>query len=174
SSNHMSLKAKFSDAFRPKIRDRGHAYFRSARVKILNHSDSHVDASVTGGSNYRVKLTLRRTTLDITCTCPYFERGEECKHVWATMLAADSHQYLSSVDLLPKLQLRYDEDEAIPLRELAKIDNSSQHKLPKLSPWRQQLSSLTSRSLDTPRLNSKTWSTNREIFYVIDPDSGSF
>jgi uncharacterized Zn finger protein len=116
----MSLKAKFSDDFRPRIRDRGHAYYRSNLVQILKHSDTHVEASVTGGSKYRVQLTLRTTSLDIACTCPYFAKGEECKHVWATMLAADSHQYLSDVDLLPKLQLRYDEDAATTLRESVK------------------------------------------------------
>jgi hypothetical protein len=170
----MSLKAKFSDDFRPKIRDRGHAYFRSNRVKILNHSDSHVEARVSGGSNYRVKLTLGRTTLDVACTCPYFDRGEECKHVWATMLAADSHQYLSAVDLLPKLQLRYDETEAISLRDSAKDDPPSQREPPEPALWRRQLSLITSKSLDARNFNSKTWSNNREIFYVIHRDGGSF
>jgi uncharacterized Zn finger protein len=106
----MSLKAKFSNDFKPQIRDRGHAYFRSNAVKILSHSESHIEARVTGSANYRVRLKLGSSSLDVACTCPYFERGEDCKHVWATMLAADSQKYLSRVDLLPKLHLRFDED----------------------------------------------------------------
>jgi hypothetical protein len=171
----MSLKAKFSEEFRPKIRDRGHAYFRSHRVKILEHSDSYVEARVTGGSNYRVRITLAPTSLDVACTCPYFQQGEECKHVWATMLAADSHQYLSRADLMPKLQLRFDHDAAMKLLESAKNDQLiSKPAKPQPPPlWQRQLSLVTSSVRDTATFNSKDWSNDREIFYVVDPD-GSY
>jgi uncharacterized Zn finger protein len=84
----MSLKAKFSDQFKPKIRDRGHAYFRSNCVEILEHSESQLDALVQGTDDYRVRLTLKRASLGIACTCPYFHEGENCKHIWATMVAS--------------------------------------------------------------------------------------
>ena len=52
----MSLKGKFADHFSPKIRDRGVAYFRSGLVKILNHSDTLVEAEVKGRERYHVRL----------------------------------------------------------------------------------------------------------------------
>ncbi len=168
----MSLKAKFSNDFKPQIRDRGHAYFRSNAVKILSHSESHIEARVTGSANYRVRLKLGSSSLDVACTCPYFERGEDCKHVWATMLAADSQQYLSRVDLLPKLHLRFDEETAIKLHEAAKNDRLNFTNRPKPKPeplWRRQLSLVTNNSRTTLSQRSIGWSDNRTIYYVVDP-----
>jgi hypothetical protein len=162
----MSLKAKFSHEFRPQIRDRGHAYFRTNSVNILAHSDSHVEARVKGGATYLVRLTVSRASLDVACTCPYFEKGEECKHVWATMLAADSHQYLSRVDLLPKLRLHFDEAAVEELRESAKKLPSEAK--PKPEPvWQRQLSLITN---NAQTRGLRDWSDGREIFYCIDPD----
>ena len=86
----MSLKGKFSNEFNPKIRDRGVAYFRSGAVEILEHSITHVNARVKGTVDYLVRLELGANSFNVACTCPYFDGGEECKHVWATMLAADN------------------------------------------------------------------------------------
>jgi uncharacterized Zn finger protein len=86
----MSLKSRFASQFNPRIRDRGVAYFRSGAVKILEHSDFYVLAQVKGKLDYSVQLSLTLNSLDVACTCPYFADGEDCKHIWATMLAADS------------------------------------------------------------------------------------
>src|SRR5882724_12903075 len=115
----MSLKGKFSREFSGRIRDRGFAYFRSNKVEILNHSESHVDAKVKGSEDYLVRLTLGRVSLDVACTCPYFEEGQECKHIWATMLAADARQYLRDVDLRARLDLRFDDEALEELEEIA-------------------------------------------------------
>ena len=171
----MSLKAKFSADFRPKIRDRGHAYFRSKSVEILKHSESHVEARVRGSLNYLVRLRLGRTSLDVACTCPYFESGEECKHVWATMLAADSHQYLSRVDLLPKLQIRYDEDAVEELLESAKNEQPAlKTKAPEQPLWQRQLSLIAGDTKANLVSASNKWSSRREIFYCIDVGSSRF
>ena len=113
----MSLKGRLSQEFAGKIRDRGFAYFRTNAVEILEHSDSHVDALVKGGEVYLVRLTLGRVSLDVACTCPYFEGGEECKHIWATMLEADSRQYLKDADRVRPLSLVPDYVASAELRE---------------------------------------------------------
>src|SRR5688572_16759857 len=104
----MSLKGRLSEKFAGKIRDRGFAYFRTGAVEIVEHSESHVDARVKGGQVYLVRLTLERAALKVACTCLYFEQGEACKHTWATMLAADNHQYLKNADLITPLNLVLD------------------------------------------------------------------
>lgn len=172
----MSFKAKFSDQFRPTIRDRGHAYFRSNRVEILEHSESHIEARVTGSIDYFVRLKLNRSSLGVACTCPYFDQGEDCKHIWATMLAADSRQYLTKIDLAPALQLLYDDDAVGELqdRKDAQSTKSVTAKTKDATPlWQQRLSLIAnSVEADSPRA-ANAWSERREIFYVIDPDSSS-
>jgi hypothetical protein len=172
----MSLKAKFSQDFRPQIRDRGVAYFRSNAVQIISHSTAHVDARVKGSVNYLVRIRLGRMTLDVACTCPYFEKGEECKHIWATMLAADSHQYLNSVDLRPRLQIRFDEES---LDELSEIEQKSaalgqvaqsptlQPAIPTLA-WEKQLLAVAGSIKNAANQSLDEWTSDREIFYVIN------
>src|SRR5215210_5812506 len=135
----MSLKSRFAPQFNPKIRDRGLAYFRSGAVKILNHSKSYVMAQVEGTLDYFVELRLKLNSLDVACTCPYFADGEDCKHVWATMLAADSKNYLSEVNLHGPLKLVYD-DEA--LEELQLIEEDEPPPAPQPL-WKQQLAVIT-------------------------------
>src|SRR5690349_11040306 len=105
----MSLKGRFASQFNPKIRDRGFAYFRAGAVTILEHSNRHVLAQVKGTLDYFVELKLTLTSLDVACTCPYFSGGEDCKHIWATMLAADGKNYLSAEKLRGPLKLVYDD-----------------------------------------------------------------
>ena len=196
----MSLKGRLSHEFAGKIRDRGFAYFRSNAVEILEHSDSHVNARVKGSKDYLVRLTVGRAALDVACTCPYFEKGEECKHIWATMLAADSRQYLTDATLLTRLglvldyvtgaELRGDEDTKSSLannghdRPANRVRPTAPSRINEQAPrgevetppepqsaWRRQLSFITNTVRSTPVEELEDWSTGREILYRVDPDS---
>jgi len=194
----MSLKGRLSQVFAARIRDRGFAYFRSNRVEILEHSESHVDARVKGSEGYLVRLKLGRASLDVACTCLYFEKGEACKHVWATMLAADSRQYLTEVDQRSRLNLRFDEDAVSELRDLADtrhllVNNYGQANRFRSTPpsqiskqaavsevgtpqepepvWRRQLSLITNTVRADPDAGPDDWSSGREVFYLIDPET---
>src|ERR1700730_10648356 len=120
----MSLAGKLLREFTAKIRGRGFAYFHANKVEILEHTEWHVDAKVRGSEDYLVRLTLGRVSLDVACTCPYFEDGESCKHIWATMLAADSRQYLTDADLRSRLDLVFDEDAVEEFLELEDTEES--------------------------------------------------
>src|ERR1051326_3861006 len=134
----MSLKSRFAPQFNPKIRDRGLAYFRGGAVKILEHSDFYVLAQVKGKLYYFVELSLSPSSLDVACTCPYFADGEDCKHIWATMLAADSKNYLSEVNSRGPLKLVYDDDaaESLNLLEEEEDDDEPAPEAPVL--WQKQ------------------------------------
>ena len=163
----MSLKSRFAPEFNPKIRDRGFAYFRGGAVKILEHSDFYVLAQVQGTLDYFVDLTLTPNSLNVACTCPYFDDGEDCKHIWATMLAADSKNYLSKVDRHGPLRLVYDDDalEALQLLE----ENEA---IPEPKPlWQQQLASITNSINNAAPRERNPWPDNREIYYIVDPQS---
>ncbi len=164
----MSLKSRFAPQFNPKIRDRGLAYFRGGAVKILEHSDFHVLAQVEGTLHYFVRLTLTLNSLAVACTCPYFDDGEDCKHIWATMLAADGKNYLSEVGLRGPLKLVYDVEAAESLYLLEEDDEPAPKPQP---PWQQQLAVITNsiNNALTPQRNP--WPDNREIYYVVDPQA---
>jgi len=172
----MSLKGKFADYFSPKIRDRGVAYFRSGLVRILDHSDRLVDAEVKGRERYQVRLKLGKVTLDIACTCPYFDSGEECKHVWATILAADSYQYLAQADLRPRLMIHFDDDAANALKRHVEQERSPEagpEKTPEVRPalWQKQLSLVANAAENETERNISDWTNRRQILYVIDPQA---
>ena len=164
----MSLKSKFATQFNPKIRDRGLAYFRGGAVTILEHSDSHVLAKVEGMLDYFVDITLTLNSLEVACTCPYFSDGEDCKHIWATMLAADSKNYLSEVDLHGPLRLVYDDDALEALQQLGENDKPTPEPKPL---WQQQLAVITNSIKNVRPPERNPWPDNREIYYIVDPQT---
>src|ERR1044072_2707845 len=163
----MSLKSKFSPQFDPKIPDRGFAYFRGGAVTILEHSWFHVRAQVKGTHDYFVELSLGLNSLDVACTCPYFYDGEDCKHIWATMLAADSKNYLSTVDRRGPLELVYD-DEALEALELLEEDEPAPEPPPQ---WQQKFATITNSINNALSPQRNPWPDNREIYYVVDPQA---
>ena len=163
----MSLKSRFAPEFNPKIRDRGLAYFRGGAVKILDHSDFYVLARVEGTLDYFVELSLTSNSLDVACTCPYFGDGEDCKHIWATILAADSKNYLSEIDRHGPLRLVYD-DEALEALQLLEEDEATREPQ---SDWQRQLAIVTNSINNAPPPERNPWPDNREIYFIVDPQS---
>ena len=161
----MSLKSRFSPQFNPKIRDRGFAYFRAGAVKILENSESYVLAEVRGTLVYFVQLTLTSNSLEVACTCPYFLDGEDCKHIWATMLAADSKNYLSEVDLHGPLKLNYDYE---ALEKLQFIEEEGKPAHEPQPYWQQQLTVITNSINNALPPKRDPWPDNREIYYIVD------
>src|SRR5256885_1226411 len=72
-------------------RSRGREYFVSGAVRDVRVENDLIVATVRGGTAYRVALAPSNDALGVTCSCPYFaDRFEPCKHIWATILAAES------------------------------------------------------------------------------------
>ena len=166
----MSLKGKFANEFNPKIRDRGVAYFRSNSVTILKHTDSQVEAQVKGKTNYLVRLSLNGNTFSVACTCPYFEGGEECKHIWATMLAADNANYLSAVDQRWPLRLAYDDNTAEQLQKIL-VQQAGQEIKEEKAEWQQQLTAITNAVKSSRTAARNSWPDGREIYYIVNPQN---
>ena len=161
----MSLKSRFAPQFNPKIRDRGVAYFRAGAVTILEHSDHYVMARVRGKYDYFVELSLNLNSLDVACTCPYFAGGEDCKHIWATMLAADSKNLFSEIDLHGPLKLIYDNEALESLQLLEEDEPTPQPQ------WQQQLAVITNSVNNALPPKRNPWPDNREIYYVVIPQA---
>jgi superfamily II DNA or RNA helicase len=91
----MALTTQISRQVPKKIRDRGREYFWSRAVKIKAGDAWSVDATVRGGRAYEVSLFREDEDLAAWCTCPYYEDNLlVCKHIWATLLAAEAQGYL--------------------------------------------------------------------------------
>jgi len=89
-----SLAAAFARNARPEVRQRGQAYYRQGRVDVQDAGPDFVDAQVRGSRRYLVQLVVREKDVGGHCTCPYFQDRGLCKHIWATILAADEQGYL--------------------------------------------------------------------------------
>jgi hypothetical protein len=76
------------------VRERGRQYFREHRVRIRSGSSTALDAEVRGSEIYSVRLACSEIRLGFACDCPFFLKGERCKHIWAAVLAADEQGYL--------------------------------------------------------------------------------
>ena len=172
----MSLAAKLSREFTAKIRKRGLWYFQSRKVKILNSSPTQVDAVVRGTRNYLVQLKLGWVSLDVACTCPYFEGGEECKHLWATILEADRSSLLPEAHNRAALDLVFDFSALEELEDSpsSPTTTTKAHAHPKKLPqpaWKEELSSLALTIRSHLTSESSAWPAHREIVYLVDPQA---
>ena len=103
-----TLRAAVRSSVSADVRSRGDAYFQQGRVSIVDSSDDSLVASVKGSQTYQVTLDLRDEELTVSCTCPYFtDVTAPCKHVWATVLAADEAR---AFDVPPTVSLTVPED----------------------------------------------------------------
>jgi uncharacterized Zn finger protein len=92
----QKVARNFSDA----VRSRGQSYFVKGRVTLVAARSGEVVARVRGTAKYRVRVRLRGSKLLSSCTCPYFNpQGEPCKHLWATLLLAESRPVAVGTDV---------------------------------------------------------------------------
>ncbi|MEK6409562.1 MAG: SNF2-related protein [Acidobacteriota bacterium] len=103
----MYLTSKFALRFKERVRSRGQSYFARRRVDIVTGDKQVVQAVVNGSEEYDVSLKIVGRDLLVGCTCPYYENAL-CKHIWATMLAAERKGYLTGTDHLPTRLVRSD------------------------------------------------------------------
>src|SRR5437667_7067551 len=180
----MSLSTKLAANFTKNVRKRGDDYYCKGRVTIHEGSQSELTACVRGSGFYEVQFAWRDNKLAVWCDCPHFvEQGVPCKHVWATTLAADQHQYLTAAASADKLILDldalgadgldgrdyydgdeelYEDDGTAPVlssRSPAVVWNPAK---PKPADWRKQLGEVF------PPGHRAAWPSKLEILYVVD------
>jgi superfamily II DNA or RNA helicase len=74
-----------------RTRAKGHSYFVTGTVSILDASTDFVSANVRGTRVYHVNLVREDAGYTGACECPFFlDRHDICKHIWAVVLAADA------------------------------------------------------------------------------------
>src|SRR5947209_20113515 len=110
SERFMSLTSRFSSQFDSAIRNRGRSYYTSGQVRITQGDDLEVIATVRGSENYRVILSIEGKTLIVFCTCPYFDQ-DVCKHIWATLMAAEARGLLTATPEPTHMRMSDDDED---------------------------------------------------------------
>ncbi len=80
--------------FLPIIRYRGNRYFKDGRVELTSINKKFVKSRIRGNVFYKVSIDLKEKSkgaVRIGCTCPFFRQGIPCKHIWATIVAAEKY-----------------------------------------------------------------------------------
>ena len=174
----LSLSTRLAGDFDEGVRSRGQAYFYRGRVHIQHGSGDEVEARVKGSRNYDVSLYWEDDQLSADCDCEYFDSAGPCKHLWATILAADAQGFLSaaaaSVLVLdcgvshPDGEPDYEEygrgDRYTP-RPVVEIPKPPP--APKLPDWQKQIIEISQHRAETGR-PSDTWPAKRQILYIVD------
>jgi hypothetical protein len=180
----MYVTSRFASRFSDPVRSRGRAYFATGRVIIVAGDKQVVRAFVTGGERYEVSLRIEGRELLVACTCPYYDNSL-CKHIWATMLAAERKGHLTGADHLPTRLvmsdvLAIDEDDedgeggyddSGEYREGRRPTNSNRLRTgPTAKPavWQQQIESVNRTMRSFSDEEHRLWPSSRELFYIVD------
>ena len=176
----MKLSEHLSRFFDSAIRSRGRSYYWSGAVKDLTGTDSEAYARVRGSRTYEVDLELEDASLDMYCTCPYYDSSGACKHLWATILAAEAQGYLSAALSQSHIVPVFDFDDASepdfeqldeeweprPLRQTA-VRPQLVKPPPKVPDWRRRLDEITEQRKHTVAPVYERWPAGRQIIYAL-------
>ncbi len=189
------LQRRFRDDVSSQVRSNGELYFRQGRVSEMEFvSDGILGAFVRGTRTYSV--TLRRTAQQVIyeCSCPYYQQNETCcKHVWATLLAAENTGLLTDWELdSPSFDAEFTgENEPDDFDDSAESDDDdgdgddddaprvsgpiNEHLIrtastaPKrTADWKRQLDHVRAQMRSQEPVSEVIWPAGREIVYVID------
>jgi superfamily II DNA or RNA helicase len=179
----MSLASKLSHEFAARIQYRGARYFRERAVEVRFQSPARLGAVVRGRLDYQVSLAISDGRLNVACTCPYFDQGEECKHIWATILEADRLNSLSVAKSYQRLALTFDfktqaellesgvTQSGLRAAETSRNQTSARQERENKPVWQQQLNNLAASVESGFRVEPDSWPAGREIIYLIDVPS---
>ncbi len=185
----MKLASVLSPHFDSAVRSRGVSYFRSGAVRVQRASDSEVEARVRGSQVYEVEISWDGELLTLYCDCPYYDSAGPCKHLWATILAADARDCLRAITKLSPDSIFFDSpgdefgDEDLddeweddfdfyqPARRRTAPSSSSSRYQPQVVPpaWKQQLQQVAT----VGSSSTGSWPATRELLYVITAGSGA-
>ncbi len=171
----MKLASVLSSDFDADIRARGASYYRLGAVRIQRGNATEVAAGVRGSRIYDVEIAWDGRRLSLACDCPYFETAGPCKHLWATILAADARNYFTAITRLSPRDIYFDkppeadaeeeeeEDSYVaPPPRRAEVLQFQPHVAPPV--WRQRLDEIA----PARQAAGAGWPAARELLYIVD------
>jgi superfamily II DNA or RNA helicase len=179
-----TLTAAVAAQFDYGVRERGGAYFMRGAVRIQEGDAHSVSAYVKGSRRYAVSLDLFDGELFVDCDCPYFADYGLCKHIWATIRAADACRYVrppSGCKTLPVTRTSNidDEDlledgssvatqEATSPRAANVVKLQDYRQAPPPPRWKQIVVGLRQTLQQAQERKDETRSADSELLYVVD------
>ena len=194
----MTLSELLESKFRGDIRFRGAAYIQAERVAVIRVTQDHLFAIVRDGVEYQTQLSRDASALKMSCDCVGTDANKSgnphCKHLWATILAADAGNYMGGAakqgyyppfavedDPLDFGMQEWDVDDNEAYSSVgssrsqkraeresirAELDAAA---VPRLREWESRLSDLRKAMQGEDAANSSSASgRERQIFYEID------
>src|SRR5580658_6583689 len=80
--------------FPTSVQRRGNQYFAEQRVTIISCGAAGLNAVVRGSEAWGVSITAGLRHVTMLCACPSAADTGFCKHLWATLRAADDRKLL--------------------------------------------------------------------------------
>lgn len=184
----MALTKKFADEFTHNAQREGAKLFDEGAVEFEDPLADQLVATVQGGRPYDVYLAREKGVVRYSCDCPYYATtGDPCKHVWATLLAAEKQGLTAQwetdrrLDLVPDDDMDLDDgfDEPAPrhdagaaLRTLAgptrSRSNGSGRRPNAAAEWKKSLANLRNAMQARGEVHRQGWPAGREVLYVVD------
>jgi superfamily II DNA or RNA helicase len=172
----MPLASRIAFQFDRGVQSRGFGLFKGRAVRVLEQSSDHLQALVTGGRLYEVRVTYEDGRLLVFCECPYFGEYGTCKHLWAAILEADRIGALAGTLDATYLKLEddlsFDQDEPdvqdhlLPDRRRL-TPPPPPPPAPRIPAWQEQFAAIQ-REIEQRKTPITAWSRDLEISYVID------
>ena len=161
-------------------RERGYTYFRQGRVRLSHLLPTAALAVVEGTEDYFVAVegeAADRGILQVMCSCPRFEDGDTCKHVWATVLTMDAEDESWRIrgvndlrfDIDTLFEMDFFDEPGVSAKILASVERAPAPPRPN---WQVQLKEVDRRVSDFRSLGAAPRDTKkREIIYQLDIDA---
>jgi superfamily II DNA or RNA helicase len=169
------LTAKLANQVPNVVRQRGRDYFLARRVTIREGGPFAVEAAVRGSTLYRVTLARDRDEVEAWCSCPYCDdRLEPCKHIWATLLAAEAQNHLQggapprALVVLPPDDDDLDDPEPPPRTRGARKPAPATPARASASAWDAALSRLRASMERPPSAGPAGLPPGQEVIYLVD------
>src|SRR5580700_7668404 len=173
----MNLSQRLAGDFSATVRKRGRDYYLQGRVHIQHGSNSQVEALVRGSDSYEVSLDWKEGVLFSSCDCPHFESYGPCKHLWATILAADARDHLSAASaaklVLDSGTFEDERGEMPASQSWPPVAAPKPPPPPRPPEWKKLITGISSLGSQAARFGDE-WPSKREVLYVLDvPGSAS-
>ena len=165
----MSLSTDLKPYVSTAVRERGAAIYATGKVAIREGDAFEVSAEVTGSQPYEVSLLREETRVIAYCSCPYFDSNGVCKHVWATIMAADRRNHLmgSSGRRVTEIIEDWDgPDDELDDEPFELAPPPEPPRAPAVPGWRQVMDQLPYHARQSSE-RSDGWPANRELHYCL-------
>jgi hypothetical protein len=176
------------DEFSFKTRRAGEQYYKDGSVQLIDCRVGSVRSRVSGTHLYDVRINWEAESCACECNCPFFrDRGEYCKHIWATLLAADADGKLPREYWITQEQ-QYPEDwetasdEGFSTSDLSARSKSvllpserasrSAARTPSHTVWKRRLQEVRKATQFRPQIVDP-WPPGRQIFYLLNVEESN-